>query len=375
MHRFIKKGTNMSDLYIARCTDLFKKQTPDVNAWASIYKMIPPNVSLVDRCNYVKMPYRFKTYEPFTMPTDLSNFSMTYEECCLKRAQELIDLSKLLNKPITIFYSGGIDSTTVLISFMKLLNAQELKDRIRVAMSVESIDENVNFYYNHVRDKCTIISSEYMSSLIDGSSIIVGGEHNDQLFGSDIVGQIYRHGNYENLHQPYSREFITGWMRKFMQQSEPNKWFDILDEHIKTQAPCEITTNFHFLWWYNFCFKWQCVYFRMLTRMNLSNRTMLNDDFLKNYYHHFFSSVEFQKWSMLNHDLKIGKDWTDYKLESKNFIYEFNKDENYRDYKIKSGSLYTLFLQKRAALGITDNFEFIEEFNIDEFYQPDNSFC
>ena len=108
--------------------------------------------------------------------------------------------------------------------------------------------------------------------------------------------------------------------------------------------------------------------------MDIGNRALLNDNFLKNYYHHFFSSEEFQKWSMLNHHLKIGKDWTSYKQESKNFIYEFNKDENYRDYKIKSGSLYTLFLQKRTALGITDNFEFIEEFNIDEFYQPDNSF-
>lgn len=365
----------MSDLYIARCTDLFKKGTPDVNAWASIYKMIPPNVSLVDRCNHIKMPFRFKTYEPFTMPTDLSNFSMTYEECCLERAQELIDLSKRLNKPITVFYSGGIDSTTALISFMKLLNENELRERVRVAMSVESIDENVNFYYDYIRKNCTIVSSEYMSSMIDGSSIIVGGEHNDQLFGSDIVGQIYRYGDYKNLHQPYSRDFIVGWMRKFMQQSEPNKWYDLLDEHIRTQAPCEISTNFHFLWWYNFCFKWQCVYFRMLTRIDLSNRALLNDEFLKNYYHHFFSSENFQKWSMLNHDLKIGKDWTDYKMESKKFIYEYNKDEIYKDTKIKSGSLYTLFLQKRTALGLTDNFRFIEEFDHNEFYQPDNSFC
>lgn len=364
----------MNNLYIARCTELFKKETPDVNLWSSIYKMIPPSVSMVDRCNYIKMPFRFKTYEPFTMPADLSNFSKTYEECCLERAQELIGLSKKLNKPITIFYSGGIDSTTALISFMKLLDKNELRECVRVALSIESIDENVNFYYDHIRTKCTIISSEYMSSLFDGSSIITGGEHNDQLFGTDIIGQIYRYGDYENLHRPYSRNFIAGWMRNFMQESDSNKWYDLLDDHIRTQAPCEVTTNFHFLWWYNFCFKWQFVYFRMLARIDFNNRILLNNEFLKNYYHHFFSSENFQKWSMLNHDLKIGKDWSNYKMESKKFIYEYNKDKLYKDAKIKSGSLYTLFLQKRTAIGITDDFRFVEEFNADEFYQPDNSF-
>jgi hypothetical protein len=364
----------MNNLYLARCTELFKKDTPDVNLWSSIYNAIPHNVSMVDRCNYIKMPFRFKTYDPFYMPRDLSNFSKTYEECCLDRAQELIDLSKTLNKPITIFYSGGIDSTTALISFMRLLDKTELRERIRVALSVASIDENVNFYYNHIRTKCTLVSSEYFSSFFDGSTILTGGDHNDQLFGSDIIGQIHRFGDYESLHKPYSRNFITEWMKSSMQESDANKWYDLLDDHIRTQAPCEVTTNFHYLWWFNFCFKWQFCYFRLLTRVNLNDRVLLNNEFLKKYFHFFFSSENFQKWSMLNHDLKIGKDWSDYKLESKKFIYDYNKDKLYKDTKVKVGSLWTLLLQKRTSIGLTDDFRFIDKFDVDEFYQFDNSF-
>ena len=365
----------MNSLYIANCDELYNsKWTNDIGRWSSLYNMIAPSISIVDRCNSIKMPFRFKTFEMFNMPKDISNFSLSYEECCLARAQELVDLSDQLSKPITILYSGGIDSTTALVAFMRILNEQELREKVRVALSIESIDENVNFYYDHIRSKCNIVSSEYMSSMIDGSSIVVGGEHNDQLFGSDIIGQIQRNGDYDNIHKPYSRQFITSWFQRSLTVSESNFWYDLLDNHIKTQAPCEVTTNFHFFWWYNFCFKWQNVYFRILTRVDKDMRYLINDRFLKNNYHHFFSSQNFQKWSMLNHDLKIQGDWTGYKAEAKKFIFEYNKDKEYRDYKIKAGSLYRLFLQKKFAVAITDNFQILDTVNADDFYEPNNSF-
>ena len=77
---------------------------------------------------------------------------------------------------------------------------------------------------------------------------------------------------------------------------------------------------------------------------------------------------------MITNDLKIGKDWSDYKLESKKFIYDYNKDELYKDTKVKVGSLWTLLLQKRTSIGLTDDFRFIDKFDVDEFYQFDNSF-
>jgi len=353
------------------------KSRQDLDRWQDIFKMIGHDINLVDRCNSITMPYRFKTFDPLVMPTSLDNFSLTYEECCMARAQELVNHSRLIGKPIRLMYSGGIDSTCVLVAFMKILDDQELKQRVEIALSIESINENPNFFYDHIRSRCNMISSESMASFFDGSCIFVSGEHNDQLFGSDIVGSIYRFGDYSQIHQPYSRSFITGWMRqRGMTESNSNYWYDLLDHHIRYQAPGEIQTNFHFFWWYNFCFKWQNVYFRMFAPMDSNNRELIDRNFLDNYYHPFFCSTDFQKWSILNQHLKIGKDWASYKSECKKFIFDYNRDQDYLDHKIKVGSLFQLTDTKKAtaAVAITDDFEFLNIVRPEDFYQPDNSF-
>lgn len=364
----------MKKFYFTKSFDFTNLNKPDVKAWGSIYKIINVPIGLIDRNNYIRMPYRYKVYEPFNMPTDITNFNFTYEDCCINRALELVDLSKKLDKPITIFYSGGIDSTTVLTSFMRVLDKHELKNRIRVALTRESISENVHFYHNHIRRNCTMISSENYSNMMDGSSILLGGEQNDQLFGSDILGKIYKFFDSEKLHEKYSREFIVGWFNRFIPEDQANVWFNVLDEQIQKSAPCEVYSNFHFFWWYNFCFKWQFVFFRMLAFTNPSSRHLINSNFIDNYYHHFFSSQDFQKWSMTNHDKKLMSDWRSYKWESKKFIYDYNKDESYRDNKVKIGSLFNLMLRKKVCKGITDEYEFLDEVNLEEFYDPNNSF-
>lgn len=366
----------MRSLYATLTKDLATDASQDLKNWGSIFKSISASISLVDRTGYVKMPYRYKIYEPFKMITDLSNFNLTYEECANKRAAELIELSRTLDKPITVMYSGGIDSSAVLISFMKALSPAELKDRVVVAMTRDSIGENQNLYYNYIRPNCNIQSSEYISTIINGDTIFVAGEHNDQLFGSDIIGNISRYGNYEDIHKPYSREFIVNWLNRSMDLQYSNIWFDIMDEQIKHAAPCEVSTNFHFFWWYNFCYKWQNVHFRTLMISDPSLRHMYTDDFLAKHYHHFFSSSDFQKWSMLNHHLKVESRWQSYKTETKRLIYDFNGDQEYRDSKVKSGSLWRLFLQRRIPIAITDTFEFIEKEDLspNEFYDENNSF-
>ena len=220
-----------------------------------------------------------------------------------------------------------------------------------------------------------MISSDNIHSMIDGSTIIVGGEHNDQLFGSDIIGSIYRVNNdFGDMSNQYSREHVVKWFKNFMDELTANMWFDLLDNHIKTQAPCEVTTNYHFWWWFNFSFKWQNIFFRMMVRINKDQRSAITSDFVQNYFHHFYSTENFQRWSMLNHDLKIKDTWATYKWESKRLIYEFNHDKIYRDEKVKIGSLGKLFLQKSMPQAITSNFEFLDTINLDGYYNPNNSF-
>lgn len=366
----------MKSLLISKCSSLFDESKSDTVLWSEIYKLINLNVSLVDRLDYVKTPYNFKLYEPFKMPTDLSNFNLTYEQCCEKRAWEMVEISRKINKPITVFWSGGIDSTLVLVSFLKILSDKELKDRIIVSMSPHSIYENPEFYSNFVRKKFNINSSINFNKMLDKSSIILGGEHNDQLFGSDLVAQFLSFNNFDTLTKPYSRELITNFLvNKGMSFESSNVWFDIIDNHIKTVAPCDVKTNFDFFWWLNFCFKWQCVYFRILARISPVHRHLVNQEFVDNYFFHFFSTDYFQKWSMTTDPAnKINNEWKTYKQEAKNVIYRFDGNLYYLQNKTKKGSLSYLFRQIDVPDAVTDSYEYIDKINPAEFYNPNNSF-
>jgi hypothetical protein len=178
----------------------------------------------------------------------------------------------------------------------------------------------------------------------------------------------------DNFHNPYSREFVVSFFGNKMSSDDANFWYDLIDNHIKCHAPCEVKTNFHFFWWYNFCFKWQNVYFRMLNVIPENQHSIINENFLRNNYHHFFNSASFQKWSMLNHHLKIGDSWNDYKLEAKNVIYDYTKNIEYKKHKIKMNSLYRLWSQRRLVLGITDDYKMLYDVNPADFYQRDNDF-
>ena len=139
-------------------------------------------------------------------------------------------------------------------------------------------------------------------------------------------------------------------------------------------SPCQIKTSFDLFWWLNFNFKWQSVFFRILLRVNKDERKNINLEFINNYFHHFYSGVNFQKWSMTHPHLKIKDSWLSYKFYVKDLIYQFTQDGIYREQKVKWGSLYKLFIAKNTPVGLTTNFEYLDVIDKDYFYNPNNSF-
>lgn len=363
----------MKKLFIANCTALAAYPSPDVKIWGEIYNLLAANASLVDRSGKLTVPFHFELYEKFKLPTDLNGFTSTYEDCCNQRVEELLQIQAREQVPIALFYSGGVDSTLMLISFAKVLG-KELRHKVKVFLSSDSIKENPKFYYSFVRKNCSIDSSEKFSYLFDGSHIIVGGEHNDQLFGSDLIGEICKTKAFDEVKRPYSRKYITDFfIQRGVHSDAANVWYDLLSEHAKG-APCAIETVFDFFWWLNFVFKWQTVYFRMLLRTNKEQHRFINQKFIDNFYHHFFSTPAFQKWAMLNKSQKIGDTWRSYKFHAKELIYEFNQDRDYLENKAKAGSLSRLFLQKNTAIALTSDYQFLFDLQPEEFYNPVNSF-
>ena len=138
-------------------------------------------------------------------------------------------------------------------------------------------------------------------------------------------------------------------------------------------APIPLESNFDMFWWINFCVKWQTVYMRLLAHTAERNAHLLSPSYLKSYYAPFYNTEAFQLWSMNNPRQRMKNGWRSYKWPAKEVIYEFTKDADYRDKKLKRGSLMFLVLTKQVpASFIDDKFVFYKELASEEFYEPTN---
>jgi hypothetical protein len=99
------------------------------------------------------------------------------------------------------------------------------------------------------------------------------------------------------------------------------------------------------------------------------SKNALSVEHVKTYYHPFFVATDFQLWSMNNTDKRIKDHWRTYKWPAKQVIYEFTRDADYRDNKIKLGSLRSLLLKNKYHNFIDEDFAFRETM---DWYEPQN---
>ncbi len=97
------------------------------------------------------------------------------------------------------------------------------------------------------------------------------------------------------------------------------------------------------LWWWNFAVKWQEITYRRLS--DLEDASQLAN------IRHFFQTDDFQRWSIANPVLKIRDTIQSYKWPAKDFVHAFAGHADYRDHKLKVGSLR---VRIGSILGIDD---------------------
>jgi hypothetical protein len=340
----------------------------DVLRWGRMYKAFNQSVMLLDRTGGMKQPIRQSIYSACELPKLRS--AMTYQECCDARAKELIEHSDALGKPLGIMWSGGIDSTNILVSLLRNYPISELNDKVKVILSTEARRENQRFYNDYVLPNFEFINSEMLPWLFDGSLVIVTGEFNDQLFGSDMMRPfILKHG--DAFKGKYNKETMFNYINLLMDDSVVSTVLcDAIDASSQT-AGVGIEKNSDWFWWLNFCFKWQNVHFRLY---NIAiNTDHIDADWDKQHVKHFYQTEEFQLWSMSNPQVREIDDWKMYKRETKELIYEFDKNERYLVNKIKMPSLFTVFRQRDLNEYTTDSFTIGRRFVPEEFYNPENN--
>lgn len=352
--------TFYDSLRLADCSYL-----PGVERLQAYFKVYGRGIAPVDRSEVLKLPVRMKSL--FPLPK-MRAFNRTYEQVCNERARELLARAGKLDTDLYAFWSGGIDSTCLLVSLLKMASSAQ-RERIVVLMSEASIAENPVFYRMHIRGQLRRESAMLFPYILGTNNLIVNGEHNDQLFGSDIIADVINRFGADAVLAPYDFRLLLVFLTNAMGgDSDTAAFYVSLFERLKEGAPIEIESNYDLFWWINFVMKWQTVYMRMLSY----SARPLSLDYVKTYYEPFYNTEAFQLWSMNNPRQRLKNGWRSYKWPAKEVIFDFTKDADYRDRKSKRGSLKFLTLNHTSASFVDDKFAFHSELPSEQFYEPAN---
>lgn len=325
----------------------------DINTFKQIYKL-DADSWLVDRTSTVKFPFNEVLHSKYTIP-EIKKYSFVDAAMC--RAKELIDA----NLPVYILWSGGIDSTAIVVAFLKLNQSLE---NITVILNYDSVKEYTSFFNTHIKPNFKVLVTEeailkMQYGLLTG--VVVSGELADQLVGSPLANYMHQALTSEFLVKEFNFEnFKDLCVSKNMDLQSIKCWYDIYVSTM-SKAPRPITTMFDFAWWHGFNFRWQAIDLKIFLRIHKS----IN-------FETFYSSSHFQGWSV--HYIPDLSNIQMLKSEIKNFVKDFTKDSDYYNNKIKHPSS-TLYYGVPASAALDENLNKIshKEFQIGNFYNSNNS--
>ncbi|GJM09220.1 MAG: hypothetical protein DHS20C11_14960 [Lysobacteraceae bacterium] len=283
---------------------------------------------MIDRTGTLDTGFPYRVMDPIPKAT---NSPLTFEDISDAIGEELIDRALTDNKEIQVLWSGGIDSTLVLIALLKAAERRGKTDLIEVVLTIDSIQEYSEFYAQHIHNRLRIRPVAHpVFGYLDDDKIIVTGEHGDQLFGSDYLAKFVPTGTAWLPYKDVLPLIITGKL------GDPDQ-ADVVMDYLRPQiakAPVLIETVFDLFWWLNFSLKWQHVTFRTVIYRRKNHRKTYDT------LCHFFRDPRFQNWSLTNRDKVIGGDWDSYKYVAKQYIFDYTNDERYFRHKRKEVSLW-----------------------------------
>lgn len=344
---------------------------PGIEKYAHLFgKIFLHHMAVVDRTGTLSIPIRVKSLFPIP---EFRALKKTYEEICNERALELLRHADSLGMTMYVSWSGGIDSTLVLVSLLKNATAVQKKN-IVVLLSEESIAENPKFYEDHVRKNLRRASSSIFPYLLGSQHLFVNGELNDQLFGAQAPGELMGLYGDAIIHQRYRREVLFKYLMRGVRDAAITNFYLNLFERVIHAAPMPIVSYVDYFWWLNFALKWQSVALRVLPFTARRNAKNLSPEYVRDHFIPFYGTDDFQLWSMNNLDKRIKDTWATYKWPCKDIIYDFTKDANYRDNKLKKGSLYFLLIQQSAYNFMDDSYRLYDRLDAHEYYNPVNDF-
>jgi hypothetical protein len=331
--------------------------SPGASFFIKLSRRFKPN-RLIARTGEWSLPWPQQLIPKFSMPEYDPSFSCSFEDVTDRQALKIKKRIQSGDK-FALMYSGGIDSTTVLVSLLKNLTKEELQS-ISICCSLHSVAENPMFWSKFIEGNFNILDSNSLkyNNLFDLKLIPITADEGDPIFGTmaglDLFLKFDRYvsdlspasaSKLKNLkskmisgelHYSLFKDLIINHLNSSGDVNFAKALYEKLVVNIKTSR-MPIHSVHDFFWWFIFNIKYLNCSIRGPVFFNDSEDFKYAIDNTYNWY----NDVEYQLWSMNNNNngTKIQSGISTYKTAARNYIFDFDKNLWYKNFKLKLESL------------------------------------
>jgi hypothetical protein len=282
-----------------------------------------PSGDINDRTSTVRHPWKMYQDRPWVIPTDVS---LSLDQCFERRVKELTNTNQKLN----LMWSGGIDSTSMLVGFLNHCNNLS---QIRILYSTASIKENPFFYLllekNQSIELIDFGGDTYLDQNFDG--IFISADGADDITAS-LDSSFIEEVGYKGLYQP--------WQDLFFKKSKNVEFVNFCEWYFQTSGR-DITTVLEAKWWFYTGCKIQKFPRRQIGLLQENQPFVIG----------FFDCYEFEHYTFFNTDLIIpNKNYSSYKQFLKDYIYKYDQNNDYYTRKEKENSTQTSLYKKKKMI-------------------------
>ncbi len=332
-------------------------------------------------------------------------FKLSFSEVSDLKALDFKQRINSKNERFAMMYSGGIDSTIMVVALLKNLTTEELKN-ISICTSIPALVENPNFWRKYIYGKFEIIDSmtnKYHDLILRGYTPVTADD------GDCIFGTVFGIGLYHNwlpvanragfseerkaqiaqritrfndpeVHYSEFKDLLSAYFavppnQKFplvgQANTDPNFGRRLYDKFARNCETADVPINslHDFFWWLIFnvkmlnCGVRGALYYNDLVEPNTAIHAVEN----------WYMFPGYQQWSMNNNNngQKILGSAATYKKAGRDYIYDFDRNPWYKTFKLKLESMALNVVRQEinvdlpngrpsARFGITNDYRLLD---------------
>jgi hypothetical protein len=273
---------------------------------------------------------------------DLYPISNQFDQVIESIAHEFCEFVLTSGRQPYVCWSGGVDSTSILVSLLKVAPPQVL-NQIIVLHNDRSVTENAYFYEKFIRSRFSTQDIDTFAVTPENydNIVIVDGEGGNQIMGATAIQKLIYSGQFDLLNQPWQKQKNL----KCLLMGATDFNIELVTDSIAC-SPVPIETGCDFLWWFNFNFKFDEVLLRKLLSYTNLLSPCQTDSFWKNGLYRFYSHPHMQVWSMLNQHLRRESSQIMPKHIPKKYIFDFDRNDLWYTSKVEEGSTSDVFFSQ-----------------------------